>query len=149
MADIKGMKELLAKLKKLGKEGEESIAVVTEVVAKQIEGSAKLKAPVDLGKLRQDIVAVKVDNLNWKIYANYSGLTPYSAYQEFGTGGLVDLTYLTEAGYPVSVAERFKGASQDRVNLPAQPFLFPAYLEGRVQYIEELKKELEFLTNGV
>ena len=148
MAEVKGLKELLTKLKKLGKEGEKRIAETTEITAKDIEAKAKNNVTnqnlVDTGKLRQDIRAVEVDPLNWKIYANFSGLTPYSAYHEFGTGGLyVPHPELSE------MASDFRGGKIRLVNIRPRPYLYPAFVDGRIKYIDELKNELEALTNGI
>ena len=170
MADIKGMKELLAKLKKLGKEGEESIAVVTADAAQNITGKAKLYAPVNFGKLRQGIIPRAINKLTWEVVAT----EPYSAYLEFGTGISVSVPAemqdiasqfkggrISEGTLYEAIKEwaRNKGIPKDVVyfiylkilkkGIDPHPFLYPAFVEGRVQYIEELKKELEFLTNGV
>lgn len=94
--------------------------------------------------MRQDIRAVEVDPLNWKIYANFSGITPYAAYMEFGTGGLVEVPAELE-----EIAVQFKGAGVKRIDLRPQPYLYPAFVEGRVNYVKDLEQDLEDLTNGI
>ena len=90
--EIKGLKKLLKDLVALGDEGREVVESVTMITAEEIARDAKIHAKVgDTGKLQQSIKAIEVDDLNWKVFANATGLAPYAAYVEFGTGGLVEV----------------------------------------------------------
>lgn len=135
--EIKGLNSVLSNLRKYGKEAEKDIAGVTELTARNIEKYAKSNAPVDLGKLGQSIQAVKDNDLNWSIEAG-GVLAPYAPFVEFGTGGLVEVpNELKEQ------AIKFKGKGIKQVNLRARPFLYPALLRGRIEYVEKLKKVLD------
>ena len=142
--DIKGLDKLLKDLQALGPDGVSVIEETTELIARDIEVDAKQLAPKDTGKLAQGIKALKVDKLNWKVYANATGLAPYSAYMEFGTGGLVDV--------PAELAEmaiKFKGKGIKKIDLRPQPFLYPAFVKGRKNYVKELETELKALTKKI
>jgi HK97 gp10 family phage protein len=135
--EIKGLNSVLSNLRKYGKEAEKDIAGVTELTARNIEKYAKSNAPVDLGKLGQSIQSVKDNDLNWSIEAG-GVLAPYAPFVEFGTGGLVEVpNELKEQ------AIKFKGKGIKQVNLRARPFLYPALLRGRIEYVEKLKKVLD------
>jgi hypothetical protein len=74
--------------------------------------------------------------------ANATGLAPYSAYIEFGTGRAVQVpTELKE------IAILFKGKGVKEINLQPQPYLYPAFVKGRKKYLQDLKDLLEHLTN--
>ena len=154
---IEGYDKLIKDLKALGTEGKEAIALVTAESANKIEVDAKQTAASvvvnfngkdyrakDLGGLGQNILAREVDKLNWKVYANAFGTADYSAYVEFGTGGLVEVPDELQ-----EMAIQFKGAGIKEVNLPARPYLYPAFVRGREKYIDELKKELDYLTKNI
>jgi HK97 gp10 family phage protein len=134
--EIKGLNTVLSNLRKYGQEAEKDIEAVTEQVARNIEKYAKQNAPTDLGKLGQSIQAVKDTPLNWAIEAG-GVLAPYAPFVEFGTGGLVEVpTELQEQ------AIKFKGQGIKKINLRARPFLYPALLRGRAEYLDKLKKVL-------
>lgn len=134
--ELKGLNTVLSNLRKYGKEAEKDIAGVTEQMARKIESYAKQNAPTDLGKLGQSIQAVKDTPLNWTIEAG-GVLAPYAPFVEFGTGGLVEVpNELKEQ------AIKFKGKGIKKINLRARPFLYPALLRGRVEYLEKLNKVL-------
>lgn len=62
----------------------------------------------------------------------------YAPYVEFGTGGLVDVpTGLEE------FANKFRGNGVKQVNLPARPFLFPAWRANGAKMLERLKKLID------
>lgn len=135
--EVKGLNSVIANLRKYGKEAEKDIEGVTEIVARNIEKNAKTNVAADLGKLGQSIQAVKDTPLNWKIEAG-GFLAPYAPFVEFGTGGLVQVpTELKE------MAIKFKGKGIKQVNLRARPYLYPALLRGRIEYLEKLKKVLD------
>jgi len=135
--EIKGLNSVLANIRKYGKEAEKDIEGVTELVARNIEKNAKNYAPANFGKLGQSIQAVKDTPLNWKIEAG-GVIAPYAPFVEFGTGGLVDVPNELK-----DQAIKFKGKGIKQVNLRARPYLYPALLQGRTEYLEKLKKVLE------
>jgi HK97 gp10 family phage protein len=135
---IKGINSVISDLRKYGKEAERDIAGVTEQVARNIEKYAKETVVVgETGKLGQSIKAVKETPLNWNIEAG-GVLAPYAPFVEFGTGGLVEVpNELKEQ------AIKFKGQGIKQINLRARPFLYPALLRGREEYLQKLKKVLD------
>jgi HK97 gp10 family phage protein len=135
---IKGINSVISDLRKYGKEAERDIAGVTEQVARNIEKYAKETVVVgETGKLGQSIKAVKENDLNWNIEAG-GILAPYAPFVEFGTGGLVEVpNELKEQ------AIKFKGQGIKQINLRARPFLYPALLRGREEYLQKLKKVLD------
>jgi len=135
--EIKGLNSVLANIRKYGKEAEKDIEGVTELVARNIEKNAKNYAPANFGKLGQSIQAVKDTPLNWKIEAG-GVIAPYAPFVEFGTGGLVDVPNELK-----DQAIKFKGKGIKQVNLRPRPYLYPALLQGRTEYLEKLKKVLE------
>lgn len=143
MAQIKGLNKVLKNLDKFGKEAENEIEDALIKTSANIELDAKNLAPVNLGKLRQSINTSKINELNYSIGTSLR----YAPYQEFGTGGLVDLSYLKEAEYPSSYANQFRGSGKRKVNIPAQPFLFPALIINRSELIKDLKQSLKRLIN--
>lgn len=135
--EIKGLNSVIANLRKYGKEAEKDIEAVTELTARNIELYAKGSVVANFGKLGQSIKAVEQDKLHWNIEAG-GVIAPYAAYVEFGTGGLVNV--------PNELKEQawlFKGKGIKEVNLRARPYLYPALLRGRKEYVEKLKKVLE------
>jgi HK97 gp10 family phage protein len=135
--EIKGLNTVLANIRKYGKEAEKDIEGVTELVARNIEKNAKNYAPANFGKLGQSIQAVKDTPLNWKIEAG-GVIAPYAPFVEFGTGGLVNVPNELK-----DQAIKFKGKGIKQVNLRARPYLYPALLQGRTEYLEKLKKVLD------
>lgn len=135
--EIKGLNTVLSNLRKYGKEAEKDIEGVTELTARNIEKYAKQTVPTDTGKLGQSIQAIKEDKLTWKVEAGGT-LAPYAPFVEFGTGGLVNV--------PPELQEqaiRFKGKGIKQINLRPQPFLYPALIRARQEYLDKLKKVLD------
>lgn len=143
MAQIKNLNKVLKNLEKFGKEAENEIEDAVIKASANIELDAKNNAPEDLGQLRNSINTRSIDTLNKAVGTSLK----YAPYQEFGTGAAVDLSYLTEAEYPSSYASQFRGQGKRQVNIPAQPFLFPALIKNRSVLIDDLKKSLKDLTN--
>lgn len=135
---IKGLDSLVKKIRKLDKDANKKIDAVTDGVALEIELNAKQSAPVDTGKLRQGINTIKVSESYYKIQARER----YSAYIEFGTGGLVNVPDELK-----ELAIQFKGKGVKQINLKPQPFLYPAFQKGKLEYIEQLEKLLNKMLN--
>jgi len=109
----------------------------TASVAHEIEADAKRLAPVKDGFLRNQIFTQEVDPLNYEIVAG----AYYSAYMEFGTGGLVEVPEEMK-----EIAIQFKGKGIREVNIMPRPFLYPSFVKGRKQYLEDLTDLLNDLT---
>ena len=67
----------------------------------------------------------------------------YAPYVEFGTGGSVDLSDMTELGIPESYAAQFKGKGIKDVNLPARPFFFSSARIGFKNLLNRLNGEIQ------
>jgi len=134
---VKGLKKVLSNLKKFGAEAAVEIDISTMATAEAIKRSARTLAPKDMGKLAQSIDTVPIGEADYKVVV----VADYGAYVEFGTGKKVQVpTELKE------IAIQFKGAGIKQINLQPQPFLYPAFVKGRKQYIKDLKKLLKKLT---
>ena len=139
-ANIVGTDALLKKFKSFGQEGERKFEQVTKVAAEEIKEDAKQRVVVGKyqgGSLRQSIATEEKTKLSFRIYA----AEKYAAYVEFGTGGLVDIPKGWE-----SLAAQFKGKGIRQVNLPARPYMYPAFKAGSKQYVKDLDKALDRLT---
>lgn len=138
MAKNDSFKNTIKELRSFGDEGRKVISIVTRETAKEIELTAKQLAPVDIGDLRQGISEDKVDDYHYKVIA----VQRYSAYMEFGTGGLVSVPNELK-----EIAIQFKGAGVKQINLRPQPFMYPAWIKGKLNYLDDLTKQLKKLTD--
>lgn len=134
---ITGQDKLLKKFKAFGDAGNKMLAELTEINANEFEANAKRLAPVDYGTLRQNIVAQKQNETNWRI----TSYMPYSAYMEFGTGRLTAVPDDFK-----EIAPLFKGKGIREVNIPPQPFMYPSLVKARKIYPKDLEQGLEILT---
>ena len=99
---------------------------------------AKRSAPVDKGALKQSISTQRSGKS-----VNVVAAANYAPYVEFGTGGRVDLTDMTELGIPESYAAQFKGKGIREVNLPARPFFFSSARIGFKNLLNRLNGEIQ------
>jgi len=137
---VKNIDQVIKQLRALGEVGDDIIADVSEATAREIEATAKQLAPLDLGALKRSIKAIKINDQNWKVQANATGNAPYAAYVEFGTGGTVNIpSELRE------IASSYRGRGIKTVNMPPRPYLFPAFVRGRIQFGKDLQNELNKL----
>lgn len=104
-ATIQGVPELIARLKGISDNGNRMAGAVVSSVADMIVTDAKQSAPADLGKIRQNI-SQQTDNSNQRTLATIYASAPESAYQEFGTGGKVDVPEDM-----ADIASQFQGGS--------------------------------------
>ena len=128
--------KLLNQINSFGEDAQRLAVAVTNSTADEIVASAKQKAPVDLGQLRQSIGktnATVKENRSF-IFAN----TPYAAFVEFGTGGKVSIPKGFE---PIAV--KFKGRGIRQVNIRPQPYLIPSYIQGVSNYTKKLVAVLQ------
>lgn len=132
---IEGADELFKKLNNLPKALQERVDADIKDTVLNIESKAVVAAAAsaNTGTLRLGIGKEKEKVMQWTVFASKG----YSAYVEFGTGELVNVPAGLE-----SYAIQFKGKGVREVNLPARPFLFPAYFEERKKLIDMLKKVL-------
>jgi HK97 gp10 family phage protein len=137
---VKNLDKVIKQMQNLGVNAEKSIVKINEKTAQEIVSNAKVNARnlgvFDNGKLVQGIATNSEGKLNQVVFAKEK----YSAYMEFGTGGLVSVpSELKE------VAAKFKGKGIKKINIQPRPFLYPAFVKGRVQYLEDLKAKLNEL----
>ena len=99
---------------------------------------AKRAAPVDKGALKQSISTQRSGKS-----VNVVAAANYAPYVEFGTGGSVDLTDMTQLGIPESYAAQFKGKGIRDVNLPARPFFFSSARIGFKNLLNRLNGEIQ------
>lgn len=99
-----------------------------------VQGSAKNKAPVDSGTLRQSIRADKAKIQGENVTATVSTNLEYAPYVEFGTGSRGQSTN-TNTEVEVSYRSDWRGNK-------AQPFLWPALRENRNNSIKIIKEEV-------
>lgn len=99
---------------------------------------AKREVRYDNGDLRNSISAQRSGKS-----INVVAAAHYAPYVEFGTGGRVNLTDMTELGIPPSYAAQFKGKGIREVNLPARPFFFSSARIGFKNLLNRLNGEIK------
>ena len=99
-----------------------------------VQGSAKNKAPVDSGALRQSIRADKAKVQGENVTATVSTNLEYAPYVEFGTGSRGQSTN-TNTEVKVNYRSDWSGNR-------AQPFLWPALRENRNNSIKIIREEI-------
>ena len=134
---IKGLTKVLKDLEKFGDEAKKEVDTITKITSMDIVADAKAFAPKNYGKLAQSIIYTKVEDSDYKVVVNAS----YGAYVEFGTGKSVQVPPELK-----EIAIQFKGKGVKEVNIQPQPYLYPAFVKGRTQYLKDLKKLLKDLT---
>lgn len=165
---IKGLTKVLKNLEKFGSESKKEVEEITKISSMDIVADAKAFAPKNLGKLAQSIIFTKVGEADYKVVVN----SPYGAYVEFGTGAKVRVPAELQdvasqfkgkkggsfeqglqgikdwcknkgipeiAAYPIFMSILRKGQEP-------QPYLYPAFVKGRKQYLKDLKELLKRLT---
>jgi HK97 gp10 family phage protein len=139
---IKGISSTINELRKFGAKADKIISENIEATSQEMVQKAVSLVPKDFGKLAQSIQSVKVDNLHYRVEAG-GGVAPYAPYVEYGTGGLFDVP--KEFKKQASLA---KGKKIKKVNLKPRPYMYPAFVFGSKDLLENLKKELEVLTKA-
>jgi len=99
---------------------------------------AKREVPAPTGTLRNSISTQKSGKS-----VNVVAAANYAPYVEFGTGGSVDLTDMTQLGIPERYAAQFKGKGIREVNLPARPFFFSSARIGFKNLLNRLNGEIQ------
>ena len=162
--EIKGIGEVVKELRSIGGQIEKLIDAETKAAAFKIEKDAKILAPKNFGKLAQSISHVKIKESNYKITVNEN----YGGYMEFGTGAKVVVpdefkdianSFRNQKGgtfeqglEAIKVWCRAKGIDEKAAypifakilgaGVNPQPFLYPAWIKGKKEYLETLKKVL-------
>lgn len=138
---FQGTQATIRKLQRFGADGENRIRQITAITANEIATKAarNLSAYTDVdptGIIAQSINAIPKNNgLTWSVAVNQ---VPMAAYIEFGTGVYVDVPPGWE-----DIAWQFYVNGKGR--LRPNPYLYPAYYEGRRQYKIDLKDALTAL----
>ena len=144
MKTLKGLKDVLEDLQKFGEAMQKKVNDVTYANALELQENAKQNAPFDLGKLIQSIQTIKLEDSSYLILANATGIAPYAAYMEFGTGGNVSVP-----SELADIAIKFKGKGVKKIDLRPRPYMYPALVRQRRIFLEELKQLLETETKKV
>lgn len=161
------IKRAITKIKKLKQSAVTQTDKKIEATARRIEGSAKSRVPVYMGRLRSSI-DVRGKNLRREVF------TPvyYAPYVEFGTKAKADIpaglesyamqfkgnrgggsfnsllknieSWVTSKGIPQEAAFHI-AVSIARYGVRAQPFLFPAFFREQPKLLNDLKKMLRGL----
>jgi len=168
--DIKNLNKVLKELEGKGKQVDKDVEILTRENAKEIAAQAKVNAPVGIdGHMRNQIEYPKVKDRHYKVVAN----AYYSGYVEFGTGTRVKVpTEMKDVAQAIRSNKRAgsfkkglkkieewcakKGIPKEsaylifmsilKKGIKPQPFLYPAFVKGRKQYIKDLKDLLEDIT---
>lgn len=160
---IKGVDQVIKELRKYGNDMEKLIDAETNDVALQIEADAKRLAPKNFGKLAQSISKEKIKDSQYKI----STQEMYAGYMEFGTGTKVSIpaefkdmaaSFKGKTGNYKQGLEsiklwcKHKGIDEKYAwvifstilgaGVNPKPFLYPAWIKGKKQYLDNLKKLL-------
>lgn len=134
--EVRGLKQLQDKFKRLPKEIQEDIAEELRTGAALIEQDAKTLAPRNKagngGTLVQSINSLG-SGLSWRVIAK----AKYSPYVEFGTGSRVRVPSGVQ-----SYAAQFKGSGRRKNNSLAQPFLFPALFKNKPLIYRNIREAL-------
>jgi HK97 gp10 family phage protein len=176
MGSVKGINETIKEIRKFGANAEKLVAFETENIARQIELDAKNKAPVNFGDLQQSISVaqdIKSKGKIWRVYVN----AEYGAYIEFGTGAkfkpIADKEFSKIAASfkgkrsgtfeqglkSIEAWLKAKGGNPKDAKwvllkiigagINPQPFLYPAYIKGKRDYLNNLEKILKRLNKKI
>lgn len=168
--DIKNLNKVLKELEGKGKQVNKEVEILTRENAKEISAQAKVNSPVGIdGHLRNQIEHSKVKDKHYKVVAN----AYYSGYVEFGIGTRVKVpTEMKNVAQAIRSNKRSgsfkdglkkieewcakKGIPKEsayvifmsilKKGIKPQPFMYPAFVKGRKQYIKDLKDLLEDIT---
>lgn len=165
MGAVKGIEVVIKELRGYGKQIEKQIDAETEDIAFQIENDAKKLAPKNFGKLAQSIYKAKLKESQYTIAVNEK----YAAYMEFGTGAKVrvpagfeemansfkNVKGGTFSQFLEAMTIYFKAKGYDTKYVwiacinklnngqEPKPFLYPAFIKGKKNYLTNLNKVLD------
>ena len=129
------------KISVLRKEAPKKLSTNIAHSVKFMENDAVKNAPRDNGDLIRSIGS-EVVGMTAEVFANVK----YAPYQEFGTGSLVDVSEAESLGIPGATIKRlYKGKGKRKINIPPQPFFFPAVRKGLKKLLDGIEKDLKEL----
>jgi HK97 gp10 family phage protein len=168
---VKGVQEVIAELRKIGKDIDKNINLTTEEAAFFIEKNAKKLAPKNFGKLAQSIsTSQPITDRNKSLINRVITVNElYGAYMEFGTGAKVSVPTefkdmaasfkgqktgtFKEALESIKAWCRAKGIDEKAAypifakilgaGINPRPFLYPSWIEGKKQYLKDLENLLK------
>jgi HK97 gp10 family phage protein len=140
--EVKNIKNVEAALKKYGDVAVKEFGRITKDTAQEILGTAKILAPKDEGARAGIVAGLKSEQQESPLHYKVTAYATHSAYQEFGTGGLVNIN----EGWG-EMARQFIGKGIRQVNLSPQPFMYPAFVKGRKIFNDDLKDSIKHLNN--
>lgn len=169
--EVKGVNSVISELRAFGKDVEKLIDAETQAAAISIMTDAKKLAPKNFGKLAQSISNEKVKTSLYKVTVNEF----YGAYMEFGTGtkvkvpaefaGIAESFKGKKQGTfkqgleAIKVWCRAKGIDEKAAypifakilgaGVNPQPFLYPAYVKGKKDYLKNLNNVLKRLNKKI
>lgn len=133
---VNGLKQLQRELTKMQTDIPKQVESELKVIADEILADALTRVPVDSTMLK---VSAFVEKIEGGYTVGFGAR--HAAYQEFGTGALVEVP----VGYEDFAMEFFvTGLGKT----PAQPFLFPAFLAKRDKIVDELEVGLREFVKG-
>jgi HK97 gp10 family phage protein len=132
---IDGLKEAIRDLKEWEQDKIRRTAMQVERSAINIERDAKNAAPVDMGILRSSIAkTVTATDKGRVVSAEVGTNVEYAPFVEFGTGSGVSVPDGQQ-----EYALQFKGKTGRKRNMPARPFLFPAWEKERPKFVNAME----------
>jgi hypothetical protein len=140
---VTGINLLLSGLDQYSNEIQKQAAKEIQDWAKRTVADAQRDCPVITGDLKGTIRdVVGADSLTWIVKVGGINGVDYAPYVVFGTGALVDQSFLQQFGL-VQYASQFRGKGEKQVNLPMRDFL---YRNARTEFektFQNIKKILE------
>lgn len=169
--EVKGINIVISELRAFGKDVEKMIDAETQATAISIMTDAKKLAPKNFGKLAQSIGNEKVKTSLYKVTVNEL----YGAYMEFGTGTKVNVPAefadiaasfkgkkqgtFKQGLEAIKVWCRAKGIDEKAAypifakilgaGINPQPFLYPAYVKGKKDYLKNLNNVLKHFNKKI
>lgn len=131
---VDGAKALISSLNRLSEKAEKVVSDEIEAALASTQADAVANTPVEFGALRASIMMeMNRSELAGEVYSTSS----YAGYQEWGTGGMVDVPNGWE-----DMALPWKGKGVKQINLKPQPFMYPAFEKNVPDLIRNLKDEI-------
>lgn len=134
---INGIEGLKKRIQEYSENIQKEIDAAIQESVHKIVANAKAAAPAGTGRLKEAITSRKIADLFYEIIVPLF----YSPYVEFGTGTEVDVP----SGLEEYAMQFYVGPG---VNLPAHPYLFPAFFEESKNLIKKIQDILR-KGNGV
>lgn len=132
--EVKGLDELLTKVKGLDKEIQEDVDREMGATVVDMERAMKRRAPVDMGRLKNGISHERRGLMTWEIVSS----APYSAYVNWGTITKVKV----EPGWS-EFAARFKGKGIRKTGGITPTFFFTGVIEAfKGELLKRIKKAI-------